>query len=81
MNWWIDHIPPEKATGKLKKQYDRLRTDGPMDHIIAAHSPLPHAMDGLLTFYKGVMHGQNDLPYMEREIIALTVSVLNRCHY
>ena len=81
MKWWIKHIPPDQATGKLKKQYDRTPTDGTVDHIIQAHSPLPHAMDALLSFYKGVMHGQNDLPYVEREIIAVVVSVLNQCRY
>ena len=81
MKWWIEHIPPDRATGKLKKQYERFPSDSPMDHIILAHSPLPNAMDALMRFYKGVMHGQNDLPYVDREIIAVTVSVLNRCHY
>ena len=80
MNWWITPIPPEQATGRLQKQYRRYG-DKPVDNIVRVHSLVPHAMDALLTFYKGVMHGDNDLPYVEREMIAVTVSILNRCHY
>ena len=43
--------------------------------------PQAHALEALLTFYKKVMHGNNALPYVEREMIAETVSVLNQCHY
>ena len=82
MTWWISPIPPEEGTGALKKQYQRYAAGGgPVDHVVQAHSHLPKAMDALLTFYKGVMHGENDLPYVEREMIAVTVSILNRCHY
>ena len=81
MKAWIDHIPPEEATGRLKELYRRASPDGPVDHILQVHSLVPDAMDSLLTFYKRVMHGDNDLAYVEREIIAVAVSVLNRCHY
>ena len=80
MTWWIKPIPPEQATGKLQKQYRRYG-DKPVDNIVRAHSLVPYAMEALLTFYKGVIHGENDLPYVEREMIAVTVSILNRCHY
>lgn len=81
MDAWIDSIPPEQATGKLAKLYERIAADGKVDHIVQAHSLVPDAMDALISFYKRVMHGDNDLPYVEREIIAVTCSVLNRCHY
>ena len=81
MKCWIEHVPPERATGKLKNLYDRVTQDGRVDHVIQAHSLVPDALDALLTFYKRVMHGKNDLPYVEREMIAVAVSVLNRCHY
>ena len=81
MKAWIDHVPPEKAQGPLKQLYDRVSTDTGVDHVLQIHSLVPAALDSLLVFYKRVMHGDNALPYVEREVIAVTVSVLNRCHY
>ena len=81
MKAWIDHIPPDAATGKLAELYHRTSPKGEVDHILQGHSLVPWALDSLLVFYKRVMHGENDLPYVEREIIAVAVSVLNRCHY
>ncbi len=81
MKAWIDHVPPQQAQGALRQLYDRVTTDTGVDHIVQIHSLVPAALDSMLLFYKRVMHGQNDLPYVEREVIAVTVSVLNRCHY
>ena len=81
MDAWINSIPPSEATGSLASLYRRLAEDGEVDNIIQAHSLVPKALESLLVFYKGVMHGQNDLPYIEREIVALSVSILNQCHY
>ena len=81
MKAWIDHVPPDDAQGPLRKLYDRATTDAGVDHVIQIHSLVPAALDSLLVFYKRVMHGDNALPYVEREVIAVTVSVLNRCHY
>ncbi len=81
MKAWIDHVPPDKATGLLKDLYTRSTNEGQVDHVLQIHSLVPRALDSLLVFYKRVMHGNNDLPDVEREIIAVAVSVLNRCHY
>ena len=81
MDAWIDCVPPEDASGLLRELYDRIAVDGEVDHIVQAHSLVPEALEALLLFYQRVMHGRNDLPYVEREIIAVAVSVLNRCHY
>jgi len=78
---WIRSIPPGEASGPLKALYERISTDGRVDHILQVHSLVPDALDALLVFYKRVMHGKNDLPYVEREVIAVAVSVLNHCHY
>ena len=81
MKAWIDHVPPHEAQGTLRKLYDRVATETGVDHIVQIHSLVPQALESMLLFYKRVMHGDNDLPYVEREVIAVTVSVLNRCHY
>ena len=81
MDAWISTIAPEDAVGAVRALYRRFAGDGDVDHIVQAHSPVPKALESLLTFYKHVMHGSPDLPLVEREIIAVTVSVLNHCHY
>ncbi len=81
MDAWIDTIAPSEATGPLAALYRRLADGREVAHIVQAHSLVPKALESLLVFYKGVMHGENDLPYVEREIIAVSVSVLNHCHY
>ena len=81
MKAWSDHVPPAEAEGLLRKLYDRITTADGVDNVIQIHSLVPRAMESLLIFYKWVMHGNNDLPYVEREIVAVAVSVLNRCHY
>jgi alkylhydroperoxidase family enzyme len=81
MPGWLKQVMPEDATGKLAKLYKGIEREHGVEHIILGHSLVPNALDSLLRYYKGVMHGENDLPYMEREMVAVTVSVLNRCHY
>ena len=81
MKAWIQTTPPERAEGRLAELYAKVAAHGGVDHVVQAHSPVPGALEALLVFYERVMHGENDLPYVEREIIAVTVSVLNRCHY
>ena len=81
MKSWIESIPPDAAEGHLAELYNRASPKGEVDHILQGHSLVPWALDSLLVFYKRVMHGENDLPYVDREIIAVAVSVLNRCHY
>jgi alkylhydroperoxidase family enzyme len=39
------------------------------------------ALRALMTFYNGLMHGDCDLSLAQREMIAVTVSVLNECEY
>ena len=81
MKSWIQTVPPERADGLLEQLYDRVRYEDGVDHVVQIHSLVPRALESMLLFYKRVMHGDNDLAYVDREIIAVTVSVLNRCHY
>ena len=81
MKSWIRTVPPERADGLLKRLYDRVRYEDGVDHVVQIHSLVPRALESMLLFYKRVMHGDSDLAYVDREIIAVTVSVLNRCHY
>ena len=54
---WIKTIPYERATGKLKSLYDRVK--GPndnVDNIMLAHGLRPHTMEGHMALYKAVLH-------------------------
>lgn len=80
---WIDIIPYEQASGKLRKLYDRVK--GPnnnIDNIMLAHSLRPHTMMGHMALYKNVIHnGNNTIPKWFLETIGVYVSYLNDCDY
>ncbi|MCB8945780.1 MAG: carboxymuconolactone decarboxylase family protein [Ardenticatenaceae bacterium] len=79
---WINTIAEDEATGIVKKIYKgTMRSWGGVDNIIKAHSLNTAALRALMTFYNGLMHGDCDLTLKQREMIAVTVSVLNHCHY
>ena len=79
---WIKTISEEEATGAVAKIYDGTkRSWGGVDYIIKSVSLNPHALRALMLFYKSVMHGDGELTLGQREMIAVTVSVINECHY
>ena len=79
---WIEHVDEEEATGSLARIYaSYTRQWGGVDHIIKSMSLCPEAMPPFLGFYNRVMHGNGELSLRQREMVALTVSVLNECHY
>lgn len=80
---WITTVPLEKASGKLRKLYERISgPDNNVDNIMLAHSLRPHTMEGHMTLYKYVLHHpQNTLPKWYLEAIGVYVSHLNRCGY
>lgn len=80
---WIRTVPFERATGKLKSLYDRIKgPDNNVDNIMLAHSLRPHTMEGHMTLYKYVLHHpRNTLPKWYLEAIGVYVSQLNQCGY
>lgn len=80
---WIDVVPYEKATGKLKKLYDRVKgPDNNVDNIMMMHSLRPHSMEGHMAIYKYVLHHTNNtLPKWFLETLGVWVSSLNNCGY
>lgn len=79
---WIKHIAEDEAKGLVAKIYKGTqRAWGGVDNIIKAHSLNTAALRALMTFYNGLMHGDCDLSLAQREMIAVTVSVLNECEY
>ena len=80
---WIETVPFEQATGRLRKLYDRVT--GPnnnVDNIMMVHSLRPHSMEGHMAIYKTVLHhSRNTVPKWFLEVLGVWVSSLNRCGY
>ncbi|MDP6344896.1 MAG: peroxidase-related enzyme [Alphaproteobacteria bacterium] len=80
---WINTVPYEEATGRLRTLYDRVKgPDDNVDNIMMAHSLRPHTMEGHMHLYKYVLHhNANRLPKWFLEALGVYVSMLNRCDY
>ena len=51
------------------------------DHILRIHGVHSEIMGHHHTIYKELMYGKGPLTRMQREMIAVTVSAINECHY
>jgi uncharacterized peroxidase-related enzyme len=80
---WIETIPYDDATGKLKMLYDRVKgPDNNVDNIMMMHSLRPHSMEGHMAIYKYVLHHSgNTIPKWFLEVLGVWVSALNECQY
>ncbi len=80
---WIDTVPYDQATGRLKTLYDRVKgPDDNVDNIMMSHSLRPHTMEAHMTIYKYVLHhSANQVPKWFLECIGVLVSHLNGCGY
>ncbi|WP_170417570.1 carboxymuconolactone decarboxylase family protein [Ruegeria atlantica] len=80
---WIETIPFEAATGRLKKLYERVTGPGNnVDNIMMVHSLRPHSMEGHMAMYKNVLHhSANKVPKWFLEVLGVWVSALNKCSY
>jgi len=80
---WIEVVPEDGAGGELRALYDRVRDPGTakVDNILKLHSLHPAGLRAHFELYAECMRGTSTLPRVEREMIALVVSALNRCRY
>jgi uncharacterized peroxidase-related enzyme len=79
---WIQMISEAEATGKLKEIYARVvEAWGGVDNILKIHSLNPRSLMAHYELYETVMRGESPLSRTQREMIALVVSGVNRCHY
>lgn len=80
---WIKTIDFDKAEGKLKSLYKRVK--GPnnnIDNVLKIHSLRPHTLEGHMFLYKAVLHHSgNTLPKWYLEALGCYVSYLNNCEY
>ncbi len=79
----IEVIPEESWEGELGELYSQVvdRRYGRVDHVMSVHSLNPQSMAAHQGLYKSAMAGTATLPKVERELIALVVSLENGCHY
>ena len=80
---WIETIREDEWAGELADLYDRVadKAAGRVDNIMQIHSLNPAAMAAHDILYRSAMAGTATLRKVERELIAMTVSMLNDCHY
>lgn len=82
---WIESVPDAQWKNRegLADQYDAVvdKTYGRVDQIMAIHSLNPAGLAAHNALYTSAMTGTATLRKVERELIALVVSLENHCHY
>jgi len=81
----IDVVPDDEWADNpaLAELYAKVvdPTYGRVDKIMAVHSLNPRGLGAHYGLYTSAMAGTATLPKVERELIALAVSLENHCHY
>lgn len=79
---WIKQISIEEATGLLKAQFDAgLKRAGRVWRIVHIMSLNPRVMRDSIGFYSTIMMGESLLTRVQREMLAVVVSLENHCRY
>ena len=79
---WIPYVPDEDASGLLSRLYESYSdSNGVLDHILKIHSLNPRSMRDHRELYSHLMRGPSPLSRVQREMIAVAVSVANDCFY
>lgn len=79
---WIEVIDESRAGEDLARLYEHLAgPSGRVDNILRIHSLHPEGLTAHYDLYRAVMRGTDTLPRVDRELIAVTVSWMNDCHY
>ena len=79
---YIRVVDEAEATGELKEVYGRIReARGSVGNVLKAESLHPEALDRHVALYQTLHFGKGGLSRREREMVAVVVSVANRCDY
>ena len=82
---WIRTVPDDDwaEDDDLADLYGRVvdPTFGRVDRIMAVHSLNPAGLAAHDGLYRSAMSGTATLRKVERELVALVVSLENQCHY
>lgn len=80
---WIKTIPPEEASGLLRRLYDEaIQRAGKLYNVIRIQSLRPDVLRASTLLYTELMRSKaGALTRAQREMIATVVSSINGCHY
>lgn len=80
---WIRTVPPEQAEGRLRRIYDAaIKRAGRVFNIVRLQSIDPPVLQASGVLYQAVMlNDPGPLPRWFRELIGVSVSRANDCHY
>jgi len=80
---WIHTVPIDEAEGRLEQHYDAaIERAGKVYGIVAVMSPQPEILSASMALYMATTTSpRSPLPRWFRELIAVTVSRANDCHY
>jgi alkylhydroperoxidase family enzyme len=84
---WINIVPDEEWVDGTREELQALhdavvdRDHNRVDYIMAVHSLNPRGLAAHNRLYASAMSGTATLRKVERELIALVVSLENHCHY
>lgn len=80
---WIHIIPFEKATGKLKSIYNKIKgPNNQIDNVLGIHSLRPHTLTGHMSLYKNTLHHSNNtFSNWFLELLGTYTSFINKCDY
>lgn len=78
----IHIVPPEDATGVLKREYEAaVRRAGRIWNIVSIQSQTPAVLRDSMRLYQSSMYGDSPLTRAQREMLAVVTSQVNECHY
>lgn len=79
---FIKVIDDSTADDELKKIYKAITSSrGKLSNIMKIHSLNPDAMINHMELYKSIMFGKSSITREAKEMIAVVVSVANKCEY
>jgi alkylhydroperoxidase family enzyme len=79
---WIATVAPGDATGLLAEHYAAaVKRAGKVFWILRVQSLSPESLGAGIELYKTLMFGPSGLSREERELLAVSVSAANHCHY
>src|SRR5438093_5408498 len=81
---WIRVVPPDQASGELRRVYDALEarsSPGRIGHVWQAQGLDPAGLSACFAFHRALMDDAAPLTPAQAELIALVVSATNGCGY
>lgn len=79
---YIETIQPEQAEGELKEIYDGLvASRGKIAEVHKIQSLNPKSITNHMDLYMTIMFGKSPLKRVHREMMAVVVSISNKCEY